>query len=452
MWILPGWANRPKGKKLALRSRIWDGGQKLPIPSVGKAGQPEAARVRGTAKHKENFPPGLAFLSSWIFLVCIGGLGWNILLTSRMVPTAPRGLPGRVALGLAAGLSIGWLDRQVIQAQPIFQETDVHHTPPQDMVEWDPTGSGTARARLTGQIVDYTGQWLVVRLSDGREQKIPGQKVLRVQTSYGPVHQQAEQRFRQGRLAEALNLYRKAIQEEPRRWVRREILARMVVCYEDTGQTAAAGETFLLLLQSDPHTPYWEVIPLAWAPAAPDAGLERQARQWLAQDPEQSPAAVLLGASHLLSGPERAAAWERLNTLVHHQDQRISLLALAQTWRTIMQPEPAQLEAWERTIQKLPSGLRAGPYYVLGRAYAQQGRWEEAALAWLRIPMLYGRPRPLAARAMVEAGAALQRLGQTEHAARLYQELLHTYPDTPSAAEATQRLQELQQKASSPTS
>lgn len=325
------------------------------------------------------------------------------------------------------------------------------HLVAQDIVEWDPSGSGAGRVRLSGQVLDYTGQWLLVRLPDGREQKIPGQRVLRVQTQYSPVHQEAERRFHQGQFAEALALYRKALQEAERRWVRRQILARMVVCYEDTGQAALAGETFLLLVQSDPHTPYWEVIPLAWVPAVPDAALQRQARQWLAQDPQKTPAAVLLGASYLLSSSERTEALARLQRLVHHPEERIALLALAQTWRCAMHPEPAQLETWEQTIQKLPPTLRAGPYYVLARAWAQSGQWEEAALAWLRVPILYGRPPALAARALVEAGAALHRLGHPDQAARLYQEVLQRYAQTLSAVEARQRLEEMQKEPTAGT-
>jgi|GEM_PF-433978 len=384
----------------------------------------------------------------------------------RLTPAVPRGRTAGTSDGLTVGLvgvylyspakqalfgagAIGGSDRGHRES-PAGSSQKTHQEEMQDLVEWDPTGGGTARVRLVGQILDYTGQTLLLRLPDGREQKIPGPRVLRVQTRRGPVHQEAERRFMEGRLAEALALYRKAIQEEPRRWVRREILARMVVCYEEMGQSAAAGETFLLLVQSDPSTPYWEVIPLAWVPMVADGLLERQARQWLVQDPEQSPVAVLLGASHLLAGSERASALERLNRLVRHSEQRIALLALAQTWRTIVQPNPAQVDSWEQVIQKLPPGLRAGPYYVLGRAYAQQGRWQEAALAWLRVPILYGRPRYLAARALVEAAGALERLEQKEQAARLYQEVLQKWPDTPFTAEAQQRLEELAKPPSLP--
>ncbi len=317
----------------------------------------------------------------------------------------------------------------------------------QDTVQWEVGASGAGRARLTGRVLDYTGELLVIELPDGRRQQIPGEKVLRVQTEYGPTHQQANERFREGRLSEALSLYRKAIQEEERRWVRREILARMVRCYEDTGQLAAAGETFLLLVQSDPNTPYWETIPLAWVPAEPDVGLERVARQWLGQDPQESPVSVLLGASHLLSTSERSAAIQRLQSLVGHRDRRIALLALTQTWRTYIQVTPDQLKNWQRTIQNLPDPLRAGPYYVLGRAWAQQGQWEEAALAWLRIPILYGRPRLVSARALLEAGQALDRLGHPDQSARLYQELIRTYPESAYVSEATQRLEQRQQNS-----
>jgi len=315
----------------------------------------------------------------------------------------------------------------------------------EDTVDWAPDGSSGGRARLSGRVLDYTGEVLLLELPDGRQQKIPGEKVLQVHTTYGPVHQEAQHRFEQGRWPEALSLYRKALQEEQRRWVRREILARMTACYEETGQLASACETFLLLMQSDPKTPYWVVVPLAWLPREPEGLLERQARQWLGQDGEQAAWTVLLGASHLLSTSERPAALAQLRRLATHKDCRIALLAVAQTWRTAMQVEPAQLDLWQQTIQKMPESVRAGPYYLLGRAWAQQRQWEEAALAWLRIPILYGSPRALCARALLEAGSALEQLGRPEQSARLYQELLHTHPDSVYASEAAQRIQQLQQ-------
>lgn len=267
----------------------------------------------------------------------------------------------------------------------------------------------------------------------------------------GPCHAQstrpsaaADEAFSQARYQQALELYRQAINAETRLPYRRQLIARAVLCYQALDQEDMAGETFLLLVRDDPRTPFFGHIPLAWLPAVPRPPLERAARAWLARD--DLPAAVLLGASHLLAGPDRALALDRLSRLAAASDPQVALLAQAQIWRTqTATVDAAQLALWPQAIQRMPEAARAGPYFVFGQALAQKNQWEQASLALLRVPILFPENRNLAARALLDAGRCLTEQGSPAEAAGVYREVLQKYGQTRSAAEAQMRLEELAQ-------
>jgi tetratricopeptide (TPR) repeat protein len=289
------------------------------------------------------------------------------------------------------------------------------------------TGSGGGRTKISGRVLDYTGRELQMELAGGRQQNYPSAQVLQIDTAYGSKQVEADAAFARGRCDQALLLYQQAIKDEPRHWVQRQILAQLVGCYRALEQDDRAGEAFAQLLRADPLTPYFDCIPLAWMPRQPSLGVEKAAAAWMQRE---EPAMVLLGASHLLTTPRRAAAIERLNQLAAGDQQPFAQLAAAQFWRTALATaSDAQLDGWSRAIDALPEKLQGGPYSVLGSARAQRKQWEPAALALLRVPILYPRDRPLAAQSLLEAGRALQSLGQEPEAMRLYRELLRTYPD-----------------------
>ncbi len=305
------------------------------------------------------------------------------------------------------------------------------------------SGGAGGYTKFTGRIVDYTGRQLLLELAGRGQRSFPAGQVLHVETPYGPKHTAADEAFAKGEFDRAWTLYRQAvdIDEEPRRWVRRQIFARIVRCHRALDRTAEAGAWFLLLSESDPDTPYFDCIPLAWTPRPLPTALEETARQWIQRE---EPAAVLLGASHLLGSTAalRAMALAKLRRLTTVSDQRIAKLALAQTWRTAtVNVDKAQLDTWAGLIEKMPEALAAGPYFVLGRARAQRQQWEPAALAWMRVAILYPQQRTLAARSLADAGRALQQLGRTEQALRLYREVIVNYPQTSAAAEARSRLE-----------
>jgi len=295
-----------------------------------------------------------------------------------------------------------------------------------------------ARAGLTGQIVDFTGQSLRIILPGQPGEIIPAERVLAVETTYLPAHVEADAARAAGRFEQARVLYGRAIQDEKRRWVRRRMLVGMVWCDRSLGRVVEAAETALVLVGDEPGAADWACLPLAWQPGQPTPKVEQAARRWL--DAGESPATVLLGASHLL-GVDRLAALARLKGLVIQADGPVASLAQAQIWRTeIVGSDAEKLAAWQRAIDRMDAPLRPGPYFVLGQALARRQDWEGAALALLHVPIFQPEDRPLAAEALWGAARSLEELGRGPQARTLYREIAARFPDTSPAAEAQQRL------------
>jgi len=299
-------------------------------------------------------------------------------------------------------------------------------------------GRSGGQTKINGRIIDYTGRELRFEHPTGKRQNFPSADVVKVETRYGRDQNEADATLAAGRFDQALALYRRARDGETRRWVRRMITARIVTCYQSLGRTDRAGEEFLLLVRDDPDTLYFDCIPLAWLPRSPPAALEQAARRWVARE---EPAAKLLGASHRLSGRWGLNALRLLRRLGASRDRRLAQLAVTQTWRAdAVTADPARLDQWSRSIEQMPLALQAGPYYVVGRARMQQKQWEEAALALMRVPILYPDARALAAQALLDAGIALEQLGRKKQASRVYRELIQSYAETRPATEARGRM------------
>ncbi len=311
----------------------------------------------------------------------------------------------------------------------------------QDTVYLVPEANVRGPEALTGKVIDFTGRGLSLRLPDGRTQTIRPQRVDRVETAHCAEHAAGDQLLADGDFRQATAQYRAAVQgdREVRGWVRRQILAQTVWCQRASGLWDEAGETFLTLSARDPDTPYFDCIPLAWTAARPAPALESNARRWLDQS---EPLAALLGASHLLSTGHRAIALAKLESLKVNPDPRIAWLAEAQTWRAAGTAARNQRGGWQKRLETSPQALRAGPYYVFGLACVVD-KPDEAALALLKIPILYPRERSLAAASLLTAGGCLERLQRPAQAATLYREVVAGTGSLSEADEAQRRLQTL---------
>jgi len=323
----------------------------------------------------------------------------------------------------------------LIACGPAFSSLAAEPVASEDVVHLLRGDRGRGRAQIRGQITDYSGTEIRVALPSGKELKYPATDVLRIETQRTPHQLAGDDALARRQFADALEQYAAAIKEggEKRIWVRREITAQMVWCNRHLDRWEQAGELFLALVKSDPNTPAWDAVPLAWAERSPTPNLIKQARAWLARD--KSELAQLLGASHLLS-TDPTAARPVLQRLAQSSDARISKLAQAQLWRIAEQGITADtIEAWQRLAADLPADLRAGPWFRIGLAWQTLHQDDRALWAMLKVALLYPQDRQLAPLALHHAASLCSNLEQTSAAATLMGELVAQYPDSDAARE-----------------
>src|SRR5690606_9580503 len=105
-----------------------------------------------------------------------------------------------------------------------------------------------------------------------------------------------------------------------------------------------------------------------------------------------------------------------------------------------------ELLSWEATIDGLPRELRAGPYYVLGRAALQRSEYDRAAAALLWLPGVHHENEVLTAHAAIDAASALQQVGRRGEARLVLEELTVKYSWSSLAGEARTLLSQLEQE------
>lgn len=311
----------------------------------------------------------------------------------------------------------------------------------EDFVYLKPTETNRAPTRITGTITEFTGKELLIRAASGRESMIPAHRVDDFTTEYTAKQTTADVLFLEKRYAEALPLYKQAAQEEKRTWVRRQLLAQMVWCLRYQNDWEQAAAIFLLIVQSDPTTQFFDAMPLAWRPMTPSLAMERKAAEWIRDD--RDPAAQLIGASWLLSSSveNRTDATRTLEELTRAKDIRIAQLAEAQLWRSqVVTARAAEVPRWQAAIEQMPQSLRGGPYHLLGQLLARHGRQTEAALAMMRVPILFPREETLTAESLLAAATALEKDGRTDEARSVLRELIAEHPTSQAAAAAKTKL------------
>ncbi len=308
----------------------------------------------------------------------------------------------------------------------------------QDTVRLSNSTSSDGYLSVDGKIVDYSSAGLTIE-AGGKARTYPTRLVQSIETQRTELQLQGDSLYKTGDFPGALAAYRRARDQEPRSWVKREITARIVWSYRALGQATSAVAEFLLLIRADPETPYFDCIPLIWHGSFQSRAVVPDAKVWLRE--ETMPAAVLVGASYLLQTDYGSMALEKLQTLAGSSNESVACLARAQAWRaTVISAEPSQVALWQESVDDMPAPLRSGPYYVVGQGWARNKEWEKAALALVRIPVLYPEHRELASRSLLDAAMALGKLDRHDEANRLYTELIRDYPESPLVTEAQSRL------------
>jgi len=324
----------------------------------------------------------------------------------------------------------------------------------EDIVKLTPVEDKGPAMRKAGQIVEYTGQSLVLRTKTNRELTIPSHRVIEIQTTRGELHRQADQRFAERRITEALQLYRQAQPLETRIWMRRELVAQQIWCCRYLGQFDRAADLFVALFRSDPTTVFMDTIPLAWRSQQPPVDLEQRAVSWLHsasnklanQDSlaDHQLAAALIAASWLLPTSRQAESIDMLRQLEEIKHDAIAHLARAQSWRAqLVTATLPEVVDWQRISTSCPESLRAGMYYLIGQGLARHQRYEQAAIYWMRVPIFFPQQVDLAVDCLMATGNALEKRQQINEAINAYREITQHYADHPLVGQAQAKLESL---------
>ena len=278
--------------------------------------------------------------------------------------------------------------------------------------------------------------------------RIPREEVVEVRTAYTPHHEKGRQLLANGKPAEAKAELTRALKEEDRTWVRREILAQLVRCSLWDGNYREAVPLFLSIVESDPETLHYGLAPLAWSDEPAEANLKLDARRWIA---ERSPESQLIGASHLLFDRElNDQAEATLRRLATEPNVKLVRLAQMQLWRVRSvsgTATPGEMVRWEAAIDDLPEELRVGGYFVLGQTFRRQQQPERGAGVLLWLPLVYDADRHLAARACFDAAEMIESFGDRAQATNLYSELVFRFGDTPPGRKAEIKWKKLRDAA-----
>ena len=309
-----------------------------------------------------------------------------------------------------------------------------------DRVVVQPAGR-TSRMTVAGDIEDYTGRGLILQTRRGAgTMRYSRSEVIEVHTKYSSEHLTGKKLFSEGRVAEADEEFQKALDDEDRPWVRREILASQVKCALWRGDYKRAAQRFQAIAESDPDTLYFGLMPLVWQeqPLPSVTAAASEARRWLQSE---TASARLIGASWLLHGPDNAAATRLLKELASSPQPTIQRLAQMQMWRTRLEARDltaAEVRRWVTLTDEFSADLRAGAQFLIGRAYEQQHDDLNAAAAWLWLPFEHPEHRHLAAEAQARAAEALLRAGETAAALQQAREVSLRFENTPAATRALQ--------------
>jgi hypothetical protein len=295
-----------------------------------------------------------------------------------------------------------------------------------------------------GEIIQYDADQLQLRSPQGTVSRVSVSRVLKIQTDRSPEHQQADDAFAQGDDAGALRLYQTAYRDESRAWISELLVARAIACQTNLGEVGAAASMFLALLEQTPKTPHVAVVPLAWRAEQPDGTLLAHSDQWL--NDAQRPAARLIAASWLLSGPRRTSAQQELTALAQNRATGwLAALAECQLWRTrTVAADAAEVQRWQAARERIPAGLQAGPVFLIAQAQARLQQTDAAVLSYLQVALMHSEHHTLASQSLWEAAQLLQHAQHSDEARRLYRQLAEQAADSPLANEARRSLQELE--------
>ena len=292
------------------------------------------------------------------------------------------------------------------------------------------------RTVVVGEIVAADSRRLELALPGGAVRAFDAADVLRIETPRLPAHLAGLTAWADRDAAAAREKLGEALRDEPRAWVRREILAALIPADLAAADRPAAVSHFAALYRSDPHDDALRLMPAAWGDRPATAAARSAANRWRTGDGVER---FVAGSVFLTDPDRRAEGVELLKSLSVTGRGALAELARLQRWRAKALAggtTAAETDAARRRVAALPEALRAGPTFAVALALADGGRDEEATGAFLWTATVDDADPPRAADALLRAARLLRGRGETLAAARLLREVRTRVPFGPAADEA----------------
>lgn len=272
--------------------------------------------------------------------------------------------------------------------------------------------------QLRGSIREFDQDQLLLVEHDAAQRSISSQQIVWVEPNWSnEAAANAHRLFVSKQYRDVIATVPEVLKTGLARWQQRFLIAELVQSVDALGNPRAAGVFFLNLAQSKPPPLLYAAMPLCWSVREPSTALQAEAANWLASGDD---VAQLLGASWLLSGPQRGEATRLLTRLQASENSAIAQLAVAQAWRLVPPPQTMMfLNQWIEFRDKLLPPLQLGPTELIADRLMRVGEAELAIGQWLRIASVHGQQYHRAAEALELATAQLKRLGRDEEAKRL---------------------------------
>jgi hypothetical protein len=296
----------------------------------------------------------------------------------------------------------------------------------EDRITYRSTSGLETRTRA-GTIEGYENGEFQFLVQEGGVLKVPANRVLGLEFEGPEEWQKGLQAWHRGHWQEAFDLMVKAYRTEQREWAKLEMQALIIRCAYATGRYGLACQGYLQLVEDDPQTRHFQTIPLCWQRGDNDANLIRNAEGWLVSS---VPLERLLGASWLMTTARQPEALEVLAELSGSQDERLAVLAKAQSWRPLVpRADQTELAAWRRTTNAIPLDLQSGPRWLIAQVASRIAGDDRAAIDFLKVAVDVHAQEGLRAEALLGAARQLRET-QPQEADQLLKELQDQFSES----------------------
>ena len=272
----------------------------------------------------------------------------------------------------------------------------------QDFLMVRTSSSDTIRKRK-GTIEQWQG-FSITLSNNGSQKEYDSSLVVDWQTTWPATYESGNRLAGAGKTNQAIQQYLAALTQEKRPWAQRIIRSKLMAAYQLVGNSSAAAQEFRVIIKQDPNSRFINKIPLPWSNRVSRVA---GASDWLDSD---DTAIRLLGAGWSLTSQtnQQKKAASVLDELAADLDPRIRDLAAAQLWRLRTRLNLKQVQQWQRVVDEMEPGNRAGALLILANAQLKQGDLDNALLNWMKIITLHEQQSSLVAASLYQIASALK--------------------------------------------